>query len=272
VNNETQHNARNYTISEYIALIFQYRHMIYTLALRDLRVKYVQSRLGLLWTVIQPISAIALYTFFFTYVFDIQFSEYPYVLYVFSGIIPWTLFSHLLNHGSASLVQNQEIIRKIKFPKIILVLVKALVGVVEVLPALFILLCTIPFLGLDVQWTFLWIPLILILNLMICLIIPILISALTVSSRDAIHIVPYLANFGIWLTPVFWVSKDGPDFLRILADLNPLTFILSLYRWALFGSVIQWSSVWSCAAALVILLPIGFLIFKRREKYIIDEI
>lgn len=253
-------------------MIYDHRSMVITLAVREIKLKYIQSKLGLLWSVVQPISALLLYTLFFTYVLKVEFTEYPFVFYVFSGIVPWTLFNYLLNQGSMVLIQNQEIIRKISFPKFILVLVKAVVGLVEILPALIILIGMMLFYSVPIQLNLIILPFVIVLNLLVALVIPIWISALSVNSRDLTHIVPYLANFGIWLTPVFWVPESSPYLMQVLAQVNPITFILEVYRWALFGSPIDLMTIWSFLVAVMILLPIGLLIYKRKEKTIIDVI
>ncbi len=269
---ESIHNANIYSLSEYVNLIGNHRQLWITLAKRDIKVKYVQSKLGLLWSIIQPITAILIYSLFFKYVFKLEFNEYPYYLYVFAGILPWTLFSYLLNQGSYSLIQNQELIHKLNFPKLLLISAKALVSMVEIMPALIILLI-VTFISGDanyIGWVF--IPLIILLNLIVAIIPPLWISAFSLRYRDTLHAIPYLGNFGIWLTPIFWVPENSPMIIQRLTNYNPLTFVLYLYRWALFGDNIIWDGLWSMLFFIGIFLPFGLMYFKNQEKHIIDLI
>ena len=118
------------TLDVYLKKVWQHRALILTLAKRDLKVKYAQTVLGLAWTFIQPLVAVITYTLFFAYIMNFE-TEYPYILFVLSGILLWGLFNYIFAQGSTSVLSNQDLIQKLYFPKLILPLSKILVGLTE---------------------------------------------------------------------------------------------------------------------------------------------
>lgn len=245
--------------------------MILALVKRDLKTKYSQSALGVLWAIIQPLTALIIYSVFFRYVFQFQFDRYSYALYVFSGVLPWHMFTFLLHQASGILISEQDMIRKMAFPKIILLIAKSIVALVEMSLGLVLLLLYLV-LTQPSGWSLLLLPLVLLVNILVSLVLPVWISQLSVKKRDLLHILPYLANFGIWLTPIFYTIDILPGWLSSAVMANPMTGVVMAFRSVLFQDPFPLEAAISPLICMGVLLPLGFRFFKNSEKQIVDYI
>lgn len=256
------------TLGVYLKKVWQHRALILTLAKRDLKVKYAQTVLGLAWTFIQPLVAVITYTLFFAYIMNFE-TEYPYILFVLSGILLWGLFNYIFAQGSTSLMQNQDLIRKLYFPKIILPLSKALVGFVEfvIITLLFVVLMVV--FKATPSWKIVFIPLLLVSISAFALGMAFILSAATVRNRDLNHIIPFLVNFGIWFTPVFYPVTLIPQQFAHLLYINPMASIIQLFRVCVFGEVYNPNMFLGIAASFLTFI-IGFCYFKKVEDSIVD--
>lgn len=252
----------------YLNKIWQHKSLILTLAKRDLKVKYAQTTLGLAWTVLQPLTAVFIYTLFFSVLLDFD-TEYPYILFVLSGILLWGLFNYIFSQGSTSLIQNQDLIRKMYFPKMILPLSKALVAFVEfaIIFVLFIVLL-IAF-RVPISWKILLIPFPLFILLLFSIGTAYMLSAATVKNRDLNHIIPFLINFGIWLTPVFYPVTIIPSKFANWLYINPMASIIQFFRWCVFDEPINLYLCLGFGVSLFVFI-LGFTYFKQTEDEIID--
>lgn len=267
---QTINDARQFSTKQYFNQIFKFRHLLIALAVRDLKLKFIQSKIGLIWTLIQPITALIIYSYSFTHFFQFSNKDYPYSLYVFSGVIPWTLFSYMLGQGSQVLISNQDLIRKLSFPKIILLGAKSLVAFIEIVPAILIMIGLMIYYQIPLSLHSLFFPFLIILSLITAIVAPLWLSALSVKHRDVLHAVPYLTNFGIWITPVFWMTENSPEFIKYLLVWNPLSFLMSLFRWTLFSTGINWGYLPAFLTWILVVSFFGFLYFKKQEKNFID--
>jgi len=254
----------------YLKKIWQHRSLILTLAKRDLKIKYAQTALGLAWTVLQPLVAVTIYTVFFSELMNFQTSE-PYILFVLSGVLLWSLFNYIFAHGSSSLTQNQDLIKKLAFPKIILPLSKVMLSLVEFSITLILLIALMAYFRVPLKWTMLWTPIILLPLILMSLGLALSLSAATIKKRDLFHIVPFLINFGIWLTPVFYPVSLIPAKYASLLYLNPIASILQLFRWSLFGGALNPLVLIGLSLSFLIFI-FGFFHFKSKEDKIIDVI
>ena len=222
------------SLGVYLKKIWQHRSLIVTLAKRDLKIKYAQTILGLAWTVVQPLVAVAVYTLFFSALLNFE-TEYPYILFVLSGVLLWGLFNYIFIQGSNSLLSNQDLIQKLYFPKMILPLSKVLVAFTEfaVISILFIALMLVLQTG-HMSLRLLWIPLVLFLIVLFSLGIALALGAATIKNRDLNHIIPFLINFGIWLTPVFYPVNILPEKYIHFLYLNPMAALIQIFRWCVF--------------------------------------
>lgn len=263
-------SAESDNLNVYMQKIWQHRSLIITLAKRDLKIKYAQTLLGLAWTVVQPLVAVVIYTLFFTLLMDFD-TAYPYVLFVLSGILLWGLFNYIFSQGSASLTNNQDLIRKLYFPKIILPLSKTLVGLVEFAIISILFIALLLFYQIGPEWKILLVPFILFTLCLFSVGLAFILSVATIKNRDLNHVIPFLVNFGIWFTPVFYPVSIIPERFENFLYLNPLASLIQLFRVAVFNEPFSVYMLLGIPISFLIFL-IGFVAFKRAEDSIVDYI
>ena len=147
------------SITEYVKKIYDHRSLIHTFAKRDLKIKFAQTYLGLAWTIIQPLTAVLIFTVFFSLIINFK-TEYPYVLFVLSGMLIWGVFNYIFSQSSTSLSQSQDLIKKMSFPKIILPLSKIILALVEFALTFTLLIILLIVFQMDFRWTMLLLPII----------------------------------------------------------------------------------------------------------------
>lgn len=256
-------------IGSYLRDVLRQWRFIFFLARRDLKIKYAQSLLGIAWSAIQPLAGLLIYSFFFGLLIQLD-TGVDYPLFAFPGIIAWYLFSFIVHQSGMSLLQSQDILRKIYFPRIIVPLSKVAVGVVEFGIALVLLLGYMFITGNYPVIRIALLPLVLLFNIAAGLSIAIWLSALTVRYRDMQHLIPYLVNFGIWLTPVFYPSTLIPERLSFILHLNPMAAVVEAYRWCLYGAAAP-APDYAWSLVLVALLLAGGVYYFRSIDHRISE-
>lgn len=247
--------------------------MIGTLARRELKIKYAQTLLGLLWTALQPLSGLLIFYFFFNRVIKLEgIPESGYATFAFTGMTSWYFFSYIVYQASFSLMQAQDLIKKIFFPKLILLLSKVLVGLVDLGISILLLFVIMLIHGIVPSWQIVFLPLFILLNALVGLAVSVWLSALTVRNRDLQHIVPYLVNFGIWLTPVFYPGTLIPDAFKSLLYLNPMTGVIEGFRWSIWNyGALNMGHALGIGLSLIVLVT-GVMYFKKVEDNMADTI
>jgi len=255
-----------FTLFRYLSDVLKKKRLILLLAKRDISVKYAQTLLGFGWTVLQPLTGMVIFTLFFTKVFPVDANDIgiPYHLFSYSGFICWILFSNIISGAGTSLLQEENLIKKVYFPRIIVPLSKTMNYFFDFLFSFLVLIIISVFYDANVIWRFVFIMPSLLLILMNSLTIAIWLSALTMRFRDFNHIIPYIINFGIWLTPVFFPLQILPNNIKFLVELNPMAFSIELFRASLFGLELPELSI----GVILIQLTL-FVIFVFGIKYFI---
>lgn len=260
------------SLSEYLGKIWQHKDLIVTLAKRDLKVKYAQTFIGVSWTLLQPLTALIIFTIFFDLILDIDTGGKPYVIFVLSGLVSWSLFSYVFIQGSNSLVANQEILRKLYFPKMILPLSKGLLGMVEFAISFVLLVIILAFFGTNLGLPVLLLPIPILGILVLGLSLALLLSAATVRYRDLQHIVPFLVTFGIWLTPVFYPVTLIPEQYANWLYINPMAGYIDMFRWCLgWHEHLEPKYLLSFLVTLPLFLA-GLILFRNTEDQIVDKL
>jgi lipopolysaccharide transport system permease protein len=263
-------SAEPQSTKNYLLDIWRYKSLMLSLSKRSLKLKYAQTLLGLSWSVLQPLTGLLIFTFFFNYLMKFENLGMSYVEFAFTGIIAWNYFTYVFSQGSTALREGEDLIRKFAFPKVILVLSKSLVGLVELGVSLLLLFLYLLLSGKGLDWKILAFPIILFVNILVALGLAMLVAALTFRYRDAYHIVPYLVNFGIWLTPVFYPASILPDSFKALLWFNPMAGVVEWYRWALVGGAIPTFNYLYGIGFSVILCIAALYYFKKVEDKIVD--
>ena len=259
--------------SRWLGDVRQYRGALYSLAWRNVRSRYKQALLGMSWALIQPAIQVGVFTVLFGIIARVPSGDVPYPLFALAALLPWNLFARIVGEGSQSLVTNQHIITKLFFPRIFLVLAAgasafidaAVTGVMlggfliayGVLPGPTVWLLLPAFIGLALfAYGF-----------------AALLAAINARWRDVQHVVPFLVQIGLFLTPVLYPALIVPERLRWLAALNPLTGWIGLFRSSVLGLALPAATVLiqSIAVSLAITL-LGFWYFARAERTIVDVV
>lgn len=261
------------TFSEYLQKVWKFRFMILLLARRDLKIKYARTSLGLIWSVVQPMTGLVIFYLFFNYLIAVpSIPDCGYTVFAFSGMTAWYFFSYIVYQGSNALIQGQELSQKIYFPRIALPISKVMVGSVDLLVALLLLLIVMLILSVPLSWHLMFLPLFVLINAAVGLSIAIWISALTVKHRDLQHIVPYIVNFGIWLTPVFFPASIVPGNFSWMLYLNPMSGVIEGFRWCLWGHTGFLPEYFTGIGISLIVLVAGIIRFNRTENNMMDII
>lgn len=254
----------------YLKSVFKSRQLIVMFALRDIKIKYSQTLLGIAWSALQPLAGLIIFTTFFDYLIELPDLGYPYSIFAMTGMMGWYFFSYNVYQGGMSLSSAQDIIQKINFPKLVLPLSKVLVALTEFLIALMLVLLLIIAMRENISWRIIFLPAFLVINIIVSLSVSLWLSALTIRHRDLQHIVPYLINFGIWFTPVFYPTVLIPETYRWLHYINPMAGVVQGYRWS-FIEVAQYSPYYLVGFSLsLIFFILGVWYFKLVDSKISD--
>lgn len=261
----TVYNNQPDSVLDYLRKIYQYRGLIWVFAMRDLKVKYSQTILGISWSLVQPLTALVIFTFLFGYVLKWTAGELPYSLYALSGLLGWNFFSYIVSSGSSSVQDSSGIIRKVYFPKGILPLSKTVVAFIELMLSFFLLIPLMIYFGYGLSWRVLFLPILVVFNAL-CGLAPVFwIAAFAYRKRDLFHLLPFIVYFGIWLTPVFFVTDMLPEKVAQILSLNPMASVVEFWRWTLFGFG-SFKPVWAISMGLMIIICTGGMFYFHRKE------
>ena len=260
------------TFTEYFGKIWKYRFLIITFAKRDLKVKYSQTFLGIIWVLLAPFPSVIIFTFFFGKIIKLDTGGLPYPVFALTGLIGWSFFSNLNNGMGSSLIDAQNIVKKIYFPKLILTLSKVLSTGVDFLVSFVILFAVMIIMGITPKWTIIFFPLFFLINIMCGWAIGIWIAALTFRYRDLQHFAYQILNFSIWLTPVFYPTTILPPALHYVMYLNPMAFVILGYRYTLSGAEKPSADYMISIIPLLIVLVSGLFYFRKIEDEIVETV
>jgi lipopolysaccharide transport system permease protein len=253
--------------------LWSYRELLYFLAWRDLKVRYKQTVLGAAWAVIQPFFTMVVFSIFFGYLGKIPSDGIPYPLFAYCALLPWSLFAHALNESSNSLVNNQSLITKVYFPRLIIPIAPLFVGLVDFGIAWIVLFGMMLFYGIVPGIGVLTAPLFILLALLTALAVGMWLSALNVQYRDVRYTIPFLTQFWLFATPVAYPSSLLPEPWRSLYGLNPMAGVVEGFRWALLGRPsAPGPLVLVSVATLLVLLLGGLWYFNRMEETFADVV
>jgi lipopolysaccharide transport system permease protein len=247
--------------------------LAFFLAWRDLKVRYKQTALGAAWAVIQPLSTMIVFSVFFGYLARVPSDGMPYPVFAYAGLLPWSLFAHALHESSNSLINNQNLITKVYFPRLIVPLAPLFVGLVDFGISLLVLALMLLWYGITPTVGVLALPLFTLLALATALAVGVWLSALNVQYRDVRYTIPFLSQLWLFATPVAYPSSLLPEPWRSLYGLNPMAGVVEGFRWALLGRMAVPGPLIAVSAAAVLALLIGGLwYFSRVEQAFADVV
>ena len=263
-----------HTEKQYWQDIWGYRELFYFLAWRDILVRYKQTAIGIAWALIQPFMTMVVFTVVFGNLAKLPSEGVPYPILVFAGMLPWQFFANSLGNCSNSLVNNSNLIAKVYFPRLIVPASALVVCFVDFLVAGMVLL------GLMIWYDFvpsiriITLPLFIAIAFTIALGVGLWFASLNVKYRDFRYLVPFITQFGLYISPVGFSSSVIPSQWRLLYSLNPMVSVIDGFRWAILGgeSTLYFPGFILSVTLVVLFLVSGIWYFRRMEKTFADII
>lgn len=262
-------------IKQFWSDLWRYRELFYFLAWRDILVRYKQTVIGIAWSVIRPVLTMLIFTVIFG-----KFAKFPsegnapYPILVFVAMLPWQMFANALAESSTSIITNANLISKVYFPRLIVPGSAVIVSLIDFLISFVILGILMAWYQFVPGWRIITLPFFLLLALMAALGFGFWLSALNVKYRDFRYIVPFMVQFGLYISPVGFSSSVVPEQWRLLYSLNPMVGVIDGFRWAILGGMSKLylpGFLLSIVLTLVIFL-FGLYYFRKTERFFADVI
>jgi lipopolysaccharide transport system permease protein len=253
--------------------VLEYRELAAFLVWRDVKVRYKQTALGVLWAILQPLSTIALFTIVFGRLAGLPSDGTPYPLFALAGLLPWQMFAGALTGSAQSLVGSAGLITKVYFPRLVVPLASSLATVVDFLVSLGVLAALMAYYRVVPGIAILLLPLFLALALAAALGLGLWFAALNVRYRDVQYVLPFLMQLLLFASPVAYsTSLIHSEIGRVVYGLNPMAGAIQGFRWALLGAPAPGVLIWPSVGVAVVLLVSGLFFFKRMEDSFADVI
>jgi lipopolysaccharide transport system permease protein len=253
--------------------VWAYRELLYFFVWRDVKIRYKQTAIGILWVVLQPVLNMLVFTLFFGHLAKLPSDGLPYPVFYFAALVPWTYFSYALSMTTNVVVDNQRLITKVYFPRLILPISAALSGLVDFAIGFCVLaLFTVAY-GIRPTLAALWLPALLALAVFTALGVGLWMSALNALYRDVRYVIPFVMQFWMFASPVAYPSTLVPEKWRWLYGLNPMAGVIDGFRWAITGRGHAPSLLLLVSSAAVALVVLGGLFFfNRMESAVADRV
>lgn len=252
--------------------IFRYKDLLYIFVWRDIKVRYKQTAIGVLWAIFQPLLTMLIFSFFFGRLAKVPSDGIPYPVFVYTGLLLWNYFSAALTNASDSLIGSEGIIKKVYFPRLILPASTVVTPAIDfaisflVLGAVMVYYHFIPgWIGLVVM------PVLLLISIVSALGVGLFLSAINVKYRDVRYALPFFIQIALYITPVIYPVSIIPAKLQWVAYLNPMTGVISVARsLVLRTSAVDWTLVGISIAMSLILFFLGLAYFRKTERFFAD--
>jgi lipopolysaccharide transport system permease protein len=257
---------------EYLLRSFSQFGLAFSFAKSELHGRNAQTFFGYFINGFQILFASGLYWLIFGYILNIDTGNIPFPLFVLTGLIPWVYFSSIIRDAGNSLIDNKHLLDKIYFPRVILPLSKLIPGLVDFIIAFVVAVILMLLFGMGIRWQMILIPVFLCIIMLSGFAIGLWIASISVRYRDTSRLIPYLINFGFFMTPVFYPSTIVPENINFILYINPAAFAIEGFRWAMFGTDLPDINYLFSLIPVVILGFWGWRNFRRKEKYYADLI
>jgi lipopolysaccharide transport system permease protein len=255
--------------------VWQYRELLYFLIWRDVKVRYKQTALGVLWIVLQPVVSMIIFSLLFGGLLKVPSGDAPYPVFAFAALLPWNYFAGSLTRSSNSLVGSANLITKVYFPRLIIPISGVVSGLVDFAVAFVVLIGLMLAYSLPVTPAVLLLPAFLLLAMLTALGFGLWLAALNVRFRDIGYLVPFIVQMWMYVTPVVYGSTLIPERFRFLLGFNPMTAVVEGFRWALLGDkapAAQTSGLTFILSlgVMAVVLVSGLIFFRRTERTFAD--
>jgi lipopolysaccharide transport system permease protein len=256
--------------------IWRYRELFYILSWRDIKVRYKQTTLGILWAIIRPLLTMVVFTFVFGRLAHMKVQgNAPYAIMVYAGLLPWQFFSNALSESSSSLVDNERLITKVYFPRLIIPASSVITSSIDFLISFIILIILFFFYHYLPPIQILFIPVFWIMAFAASFGPGLYLTALNVKFRDFRYIIPFIVQFGLYISPVGFSSNMVPDKWRWAYALNPMVGVIDCFRWCIVKDApnpLQQYPFYISLGVIVLFIWIAIRQFRKMEKNFADLI
>ena len=262
------------TEHQYWRDLWNYRELFYFLAWRDILVRYKQTTIGIAWALIRPFLTMIVFTFVFGKLAKLPSEGVPYPILVFAAMLPWQFFASALSECSSSLIANANLISKVYFPRLVVPASAVIVSFVDFMVSGMILLALMAWYNYLPSWQILTLPLFILIAFVAAMGGGLWLAALNVKYRDFRYIVPFIVQFGLYISPVGFSSSIVPDRLRLIYSLNPMVGVIDGFRWAILGSgsSLYWPGFILSLGLVTLLFASGVWYFRKTERTFADVI
>jgi lipopolysaccharide transport system permease protein len=261
------------TAKNYWRDLWHYRELIYFLAWRDIAVRYKQTVVGIAWALLRPALTMLVFVAFRRLV-GLPTGAVPDAILVFAAVLPWQFFSGALAESANSLIGNSNLVSKIYFPRLTIPFAAVTTSLVDFAISLALLAVLMLWYGFAPSWQIVLLPVFLLIAFGLALGTGLLLAALNVEYRDFRYIVPFIVQFGLFVSPVAFNTSDVPGEWRLLYALNPMVGIIDGFRWSLLGGqvVLIPQTIWISVAVTALMVTLGVWYFRRMEHSFADNI
>jgi lipopolysaccharide transport system permease protein len=253
--------------------LWRYRELFYILSWRDIKVRYKQTVIGAAWSIIRPLLTTIIFTIVFNKVANLKAPhDIPYALMVFAGMLPWQFFSNALSESSNSLIGNANLITKVYFPRMIIPASSVITSLVDLGISFIIMIGMFVWYQFIPSWNIIFLPVFILLAFLCSFGIGLYLTAVNVKYRDFRYIIPFIVQFGLYITPVGFSSSVIPEQWKLWYALNPMVGVIDGFRWCLLGEPMYWPSFFISLAVTFSFVLLGILYFRKVEKTFADNI
>lgn len=254
--------------------LWRFRELFFFMAWRDILVRYKQTAMGLAWSIIRPVLTMIVFTVVFGRLAKLPSEGVPYPILVFAALLPWQFFSTSFSDASASLIGNSNMLTKIYFPRLIIPVSTIIVNLIDFFISFIILVGLMIWYQFIPGWTILYLPFFLLLAFIASLSAGLFVAALNVKYRDFKYIVPFVVQFGLYISPVGFSSNIVPQKWKLLYSLNPMVGIIDGFRWSILrgDSQIYLPGMLLSIGMVILILIFSIRYFRKMEKTFADII
>ncbi len=258
----------------YFSELWHYRELFYFLAWRDILVRYKQTAIGIAWSILRPLLTMVVFTVVFGKFANLPSNGVPYPVMVFVAMLPWQFFANSLSEGGNSLIDNANLLTKIYFPRVLIPASSIIVSLVDFVISFALLLAIMGWYHITPGPRLLILPCFIFMSLLASFGFVIWLAALNVQYRDFRYVIPFMIQFGLYISPVGFSSSIVPSAWRPFYFLNPMVGVIDGFRWSVLGDAfpIYWPGVIISLLFMTLVCIFGFFYFRNMERLFADVV
>jgi len=252
--------------------LWRYRELAYALTVRDVKVRYRQTAIGIAWAALKPFLTMVVFTLVFSRIVEVPSGDAPYPVFLYAALLPWQFFSNSLTSAANSVMGSRDLITRVYFPRLIIPVASVGAGTIDMLVSMMVLIALMLWYGVAPTPALLAVPALLVLVTLVALGVGSVLPVLRVAFRDFIHLLPFVLQLWLFLTPVVYSTSLIPERWQWLALLNPMTGLAEGFRSAFLGTPFDLTALAVSAAFAVVLFAAAVAVFERVEQNFADVI